>query len=44
MKDYHVMIDGRNFFDHSVKGDPGTHGNIRKTEPGQWDITQLVVC
>ena len=38
------MIDGRNLFDQSVKGYPGTHGSIQKTEPGQGDITQLAVC
>ena len=28
MKDYNVMIDGRNFFDQSIKNDLKTYDNI----------------
>ena len=30
MKDYNVMIDGKNFFDQPVKGDMRTYDNIQK--------------
>ena len=30
MKDYNVMIDGKNFFDQPVKGDMRTFDNIKK--------------
>ena len=31
------MIDGRNFFDQSIKNDLKTYGNITKIETGQGD-------
>ena len=36
IKDYNVMIDGRNFFDQPVKNDLRTYDNIQKilTVPG----------
>ena len=37
IKDYNVMIDGKNFFDPPVKNDKVTYGNIRKIPIGQGD-------
>ena len=37
IKDYNVMIDGRNFFDQSVKNDWMTYDNIQKIATGQGD-------
>ena len=37
MKDYNVMIDGKNFFDQSIKNDKTTYDNIRKISTGQGD-------
>ena len=37
IKDYNVMIDGKNFFDQPVKNDKVTHENIRKITTGQGD-------
>ena len=37
IKDYHVMTDGKNFFDQPVKNDKVTYENIRKTTIGQGD-------
>ena len=37
IKDYNVMIDGRNFFNHPVKNNLITYDNIRKTATGQGD-------
>ena len=37
IKDYNVMIDGKNFFDQSVKNDKVTYENIRKSTIGQGD-------
>ena len=37
MKDYHVMIDGRNLFDHPINNDLKTYDNIRKIATGQGD-------
>ena len=37
MKDYNVVIDGRNFFDQPTKIDKKTHDNIRKIANGQVD-------
>ena len=34
IKDYNVMIDGKNFFDRPVKNNKATHKNIRKTATG----------
>ena len=33
-KDYNVIIDGRNFFDQTMKNDERTYGNIRKISTG----------
>ena len=38
IKDYNVMIDGKNFFDQPVKNDKVTYENIRKI------AVQPVVC
>ena len=37
IKDYDVMIDGRNFFDQPIKNDLKTYDNIRKVATGQGD-------
>ena len=37
IKDYSVMIEGKNFFDHPVKNDFRTYDNIRKVAIGQGD-------
>ena len=37
IKDYNVMIDGKNFFDQSVRNDIVTYENIRKIAIGQGD-------
>ena len=37
IKDYNVIIDGRNFFDQPMKSDFKTHDNIRKITTGQRD-------
>ena len=37
IKDYNVMIDGKNFFDQPVKNDEVSYENIRKTAIGQGD-------
>ena len=37
IKDYNVMIDGKNFFDQPIKNDKVTYENIRKITIGQWD-------
>ena len=37
IKDYNVMIDGRNFFDQPVKNNKLTYENIRKIDTGQGD-------
>ena len=37
IKDYNVMIDGRNFFDQPIKNDLKTYDNIRKIATGQGD-------
>ena len=37
IKDYNVMIDGKNFFDQSIKNDKVTHDNIRKIATSQGD-------
>ena len=37
IKDGNVMIDGKNFFDQSVKNDKVTYENIRKSTIGQGD-------
>ena len=37
IKDYNVIIDGKNFFDQPVKNDKVTYDNIRKITTGQGD-------
>ena len=37
IKDYNVMIDGKNFFDQPVKNNKVTYENIRKIATGQGD-------
>ena len=37
IKDYNVVIDGKNFFDHPIKNDLKTYDNIRKIATGQGD-------
>ena len=37
IKDYNVMIDGRNFFDQPIKNDLKTYDNITMTATGQGD-------
>ena len=44
IKDYNVMIDGKNFFDQPVKNDKVTHENIRKFLLVKEMIAQLVAC
>ena len=38
IKDYNVMIDGRNFFDQPIKNDLKTYDNITKIATGQSDV------
>ena len=37
IKDYNVIIDGRNFFDQPIKNDLKTYDNIKKIVMGQGD-------
>ena len=37
IKDYNVMVDGYNFFDHPFKNDMRTYDNIWKIANGQGD-------
>ena len=37
IKDYNVMIDGKNFFDQPVRNDKVTYENMRKIATGQGD-------
>ena len=37
IKDYNVVIDGRNLFDQSIKSDLKTYDNIRNIATGQGD-------
>ena len=37
IKDYNVMIEGRNFSDQPIKNDLKTYDNIRKIATGQGD-------
>ena len=39
MKDYNVMIDGKNLFDHPINSDLKTYENIRKITAAQGDYT-----
>ena len=45
IKDYNVMIDGKNFFDQPVKNDKVTYENIRKVATGhrRWLYNWLFV-
>ena len=38
ISDYNVMIDGKNFFDQSVKCDLRTYYNIWENATGQWYV------
>ena len=44
IKDYNVMIDGRNFFDQPINSMTKTYKNIRKIATGQGMTIQLVAC
>ena len=37
LKDYNVMIDGKNFFDQPIIDNKVTYGNIKKIATGQGD-------
>ena len=37
IKDYSVMVDGKNFFEEAINNDFKTYENIRKTATGQGD-------
>ena len=37
LKDYNVMIDGKNLFDQPIKDNKVTYENIRKIATGQGD-------
>ena len=37
MKNYNVMIDGKNFFDQPIKSDLKTYDNFRKISTGKRD-------
>ena len=37
IKDYNVMIDGKNFFDQPINSNLKTYDNIRKVTAGQGD-------
>ena len=43
IKDYNVMIDGKNFFDQPINSMIKTYENIRKIATGQGDDFRLVV-
>ena len=36
MKDYNILIDGKNFFDQPINSELKTYENIRKIATGQW--------
>ena len=38
IKDYNVMIDGKNFFDQPINNNLKTYENIRKIATGQGDV------
>ena len=44
IKDYNIMIDGKNFFDQPINSMIKTYENIRKFLPVNLMITRLVVC
>ena len=44
IKDYNVMIDGRNFFDQPINSMNKTYENIRKIATGKDDDYTLVAC
>ena len=37
LKDYNIMINGKNLFDQPIKDNKATYGNIRKIATGQGD-------
>ena len=37
IKDYSVMVDGKNLFEEAINNYFKTYENIRKTATGQWD-------
>ena len=44
IKDYNVIIDGKNFFDQPVKIDKITYENIRKVAISQGDVRKFTYC
>ena len=44
IKDYSVMIDGKNFFDRPIKNNKIAYENIRKIATGQGDDYTTAVC
>ena len=44
IKDYNVMIDGKNFFDQLINSMTKTYENIRKIATVHGMNMQLVVC
>ena len=42
VKDYNIMINGKNFFDQPINNDFKTNENIRKISIGQGDDIELV--
>ena len=44
IKDYNVMIDGRNFFDQPINSMNKTYENIRKIATGKGETIQRVAC
>ena len=43
IKDYTVMIDGKNFFDQSVKNNSRTYDNIKKSKLAKEMIMRQIV-
>ena len=43
MKEYNVIINGRNCFDQLIRNNINIYENIKKIATGQGVITQLVV-
>ena len=44
IKDYNVMIDGRNFFNQPINSNNKTYENNRKNVTGKRETIQLVAC
>ena len=44
IKDYNVMIDGKNVFDQPIKKDKVMYDNIRKIATVNEMITRLIFC